>query len=135
MPHPITRLNPETLPNSAAMGYAQISIVTPGRMAYVSGQVAWRANGEPVPSDLVEQTRIATANARAALDALGATPNDIVILRCYMTDLTPQTLEQVFPPILEFFNGATPCITGVGVAALASPELKIEIEMTVRLPD
>ncbi len=135
MSHAITRLNPETLPNSAAMGYSQISIVTPGRMAYVSGQVAWRPNGEPVPADLVEQTRIAAANAKAALDALGATPEDIVILRCFMTDLTPQTLEQVFPPILEFFNGAMPCITGVGVAALASPELKVEIEMTVRLPD
>ncbi|MGH6763997.1 MAG: RidA family protein [Phyllobacterium sp.] len=70
MSQSITRMNPPNLPNSAQMGYSQISIVEPGRMAYVSGQVAWRPNGEPVPSDLVEQARIAAANAKAALDAL-----------------------------------------------------------------
>ncbi|MBL4646303.1 MAG: RidA family protein [Rhizobiales bacterium] len=123
------------MPNSQDMGYSQISIVEPGRMAYVSGQVAWRANGEPVPSSIVEQAKIAAANAKAALDALGATPQDIVILRCFVTDLTPETLEQLFPPILEMFDGAMPSITGVGVAALVSPELKIELELTVRLPD
>lgn len=135
MPHAITRMNPPTLPNAAEMGYSQISIVEPGRLAYVSGQVAWRPNGEPVPADLVEQTRIAAANAKAALDALDATPHDIAILRCFMTDLSPETLEQVLPPLLEMFDGAMPSVTGVGVAALAGPDLKIELELTVRLPD
>lgn len=135
MPQTITRLNPPNLPNSQNMGYSQISIVEPGRMAYVSGQVAWRPDGEPVPSDIVEQTKIAAANAKAALDALGATPEDIAILRCFATELTPETLEKLFPPILEMFNGAMPCITGIGVASLASPDLKVELELTVRLPD
>jgi enamine deaminase RidA (YjgF/YER057c/UK114 family) len=123
------------MPNSAEMGYSQISIVEPGRMAYISGQVAWRPDGQPVPADLVEQTRLAAANAKAALDALGASPQDIVILRCFMTDLNSETLGQVFPPILELFDGAMPCITGIGVAALAGTDLKIELELTVRLPD
>ena len=135
MPHAITRMNPPTLPNAAEMGYSQISIVEPGRRAYVSGQVAWRPSGEPVPTDLVEQTRIAAANAKAALEALDATPHDIAILRCFMTDLSPETLEQVLPPLLEMFDGAMPSVTGVGVAALAGPDLKIELELTVRLPD
>ncbi|MBK3745499.1 RidA family protein [Paraburkholderia aspalathi] len=135
MTQSITRLNPPSMPNSAEIGYSQISIVEPGRMAYVSGQVAWNPNGEPVPTDLVEQTRLAAMNAKAALDALGATTEDIAILRCFMTNLNPETLGQAFPVILEFFDGAQPCITGVGVAALASPELKIELELTVRLPD
>ena len=101
----ITRVNPKSMPNSEEFGYSQISIVEPGRMAYVSGQVAWRAGGEPVPSGLVEQTRIAAANARAALDALGATPNDIAILRCFMTNMNPETLELIFPPLLQLFEG------------------------------
>lgn len=128
-------MNPATMPDAAKLGYSQISIIEPGRMAYVSGQVAERANGEPVPSDLVEQTKIAAANAKAALDALGAKPDDIAILRCYVTDLNSETLGQIFPPILELFDGAMPCITGIGVEALAGPDLKIEIELTVRLPD
>jgi enamine deaminase RidA (YjgF/YER057c/UK114 family) len=31
------------------------------------------------------------------------------------------------------FDGAQPSITGVGVASLAAPDLKIEMELTVRL--
>jgi enamine deaminase RidA (YjgF/YER057c/UK114 family) len=116
------------------MGYSQISIVEPGRMAYVSGQVAWRASGEPVPADLVEQMQIVAANAKAALDALGAGPKDIVFARCFLTNLTPERLEQLFPPLLKFFDGAMPCVTGVGVAALAAPDLQVELELTVRLP-
>ncbi|PRY77654.1 enamine deaminase RidA (YjgF/YER057c/UK114 family) [Yoonia maritima] len=135
MTQTITRMNPPTMPDAGAMGYSQISIVEPGRMAYVSGQVATRATGEPVPEGLIEQTQIAADNAKAALDALGASPQDIVILRCFMTDLNPANLEQVFPPILALFDGAQPCITGVGVAALAAPEFKVELELTVRLPD
>jgi enamine deaminase RidA (YjgF/YER057c/UK114 family) len=104
-------------------------------MAYVSGQVAWRPDGEPVPADLAEQMKIVAANAKAALHALGATPENIVIARCFMTDLTPERLNRIFPPLLELFNGAKPCITGVGVAALASPDLQVELELTVRLPD
>ena len=130
----IVRLNPASLPDAAAMGYSQISIVEPGRMAYVSGQVAWRPNGEPVPADVAEQMKIVAANAKAALDALGASPADIVIARCFMTDLTPDRLNQIFPPLLAMFNGAMPCITGVGVAALAAPDLQVELELTVRLP-
>ncbi|TCV98718.1 RidA family protein [Biostraticola tofi] len=135
MPQSLVRMNPPSLPDAAKMGYSQITTVEPGRMAYISGQVAWRPDGQPVPDDLVEQTRIVTAHARAALNALGATPQDIVIARVFMLDLNPETLGQVFPPLREMFNGAEPCITGVGVASLAAPELKIEMELTVRLPD
>lgn len=133
MTAPIARLNPPTLPDAGAMGYSQISVVEPGRMAFVSGQVAWRPGGEAPPADLVEQTRIVATNARAALDALGATPQDIVIARCFVTDLTPERLQAMFPPLLELFDGAQPCITGVGVAALAAPDLQVELELTVRL--
>lgn len=70
----IVRMNPPALPDAAAMGYSQISIVEPGRMAYISGQVARLPDGAPVPADLAGQTRIAAANARAARDALGAKP-------------------------------------------------------------
>ncbi|POF29724.1 enamine deaminase RidA (YjgF/YER057c/UK114 family) [Roseibium marinum] len=104
-------------------------------MAYVSGQVAWRPDGLPVPGDLVEQMKLVTANASSALTAIGAAPEDIVIARCFMTDLTPERLEQAFPPLLAFFGGAQPCITGVGVAALAAPDLQVELELTVRLPN
>lgn len=134
MPKSVVRINPVTLPNSSEMGYSQISIVEPGKMAYISGQVAWQANGEPVPTGLVDQMKIVSNNAMSALDAVGAKPEDIVIARVYLVDLTPERLEELMPAFISTFNGAQPCVTGIGVAALASPELQVEMELVVRVP-
>ena len=133
MTQSIARLNPASLPNAAELGYSQISIVEPGRMAYVSGQVAWQHGGKP--ASLAEQAELVAANAKAALDALGATPDDIAIARIYLVDLTPERMEQSMPHLLAMFDGAQPSITGIGVAALAGPDLQLEMELTVRLPD
>jgi len=135
MTQSLTRLNPPSLPDAASIGYSQISIVESGRLAFVSGQVALNADGGPVPACLVEQTRMVAANARAALSAIGASPRDIAIARCYVTDLTPERLDRAFPVLLEMFDGAQPSVTGIGVAALAAPDFQIELELTVRLPD
>lgn len=135
MKNPIVRLNPPTLPNAGEMGYSQISIVEPGRMAYISGQVAWQPDGQAVPESLVEQMKIVAANAKAALDAVGATPHDVVIARVYVVNLTQERLEEVMPPFIATFEGAQPCVTGIGVAALAGPDLQVEMELVVRLPN
>lgn len=131
----IVRLNPPTLPNAGEMGYSQISIIEPGRMAYISGQVAWQPNGEPVPEDLVEQMTLVSKNARSALEAVNAKPEHVVMARIYLVDLTPERLQQLMPPFTATFEGAQPCVTGIGVAALAGPELQVELELVVRLPD
>lgn len=135
MKNAITRLNPASLPNAGNVGYSQISIVEPGRLAYISGQVAWRPNGEAVPDSLSEQMILVSANAKAALAAVGAAAQDIVIARIYVVNLTPERLEEVMPPFLATFGGSQPCVTGVGVQALAGPELQVEMELLVRLPD
>ena len=93
MTQPIARLNPSSLPDAAELGYSQISIVEPGRMAHVSGQVAWQPGGKPVPAGLADQAMLVAANAKAALDALGATPRDIAIARIYLVDLTPERMD------------------------------------------
>lgn len=131
----IVRLNPPALPNAAEMGYSQISIVEPGRMAYISGQVAWQPNGEPVPEDLAEQMTLVSKNVHSALEAVNAKPEYVVMARIYLVDLTPERLQQLMPPFIATFEGAQPCVTGIGVAALAGPELQVELELVVRLPD
>ncbi len=130
----LTRLAPDTLPDSTALGYSQITVTEPGRLAWVSGQVAALPGGAPAPEDLPAQTRAALANCAAALEALGATSADIAMMRLYVVGLTPQTMGESYPLVLEFLAGAAPSITGIGVAALADPSLRIEIEMVVRLP-
>jgi enamine deaminase RidA (YjgF/YER057c/UK114 family) len=52
-----------------------------------------------------------------------------------MVDLTPERLQELMPAFLATFDGAQPCVTGVGVASLAAPDLQVEMELIVRLPD
>lgn len=134
MTKPVTRMNPSTLPDAGAVGYSQISIAEPGRMAFISGQVAWRPDGEEVPDDLSKQAEIVTDSARKALEAVGATTEDIVIARVYMIDLTPERQEMVMQSLIKFFGGVKPSLTGLGVAALGGPGLQLELELIVRLP-
>lgn len=103
-------------------------------MAYISGQVAWSADGKPTPETLEAQTELVVENARAALDAVGASARDIVMVRVYVVDLTPERMNAAMPTLLALFDGEQPSLTGIGVSALASPELQIEVEMVVRVP-
>ena len=54
--------------------------------------------------------------------------------RVYMVDLNPERLEEMMPHLLATFDGAQPSLTGIGVAALAAPNLQLEMELIVRLP-
>lgn len=128
------RMNPPELPDAGKVGYSQISVAEAGRLAFVSGQVALRADGAPVPEGLDAQARIVFDNLGKALAALGAGRERIVQMRIYMTDLRPETMAVVMPQLAAFLDGVQPSVTGVGVTALAEPELQLEIEMVVSLP-
>ena len=136
MPQAVTRITPQGLFDSAThAGYSQISVSEAGRLAFVSGQVAWQADGSPVPADLAGQTEVVLANLATALDALGAAPADILQLKLYVLDASEAAQGVVMPRLMAFLDGARPSLTGLGVAALAAPDLQIEIEMVVRVPD
>ncbi|WP_184584757.1 RidA family protein [uncultured Sulfitobacter sp.] len=130
----LQRMNPAALPNTSNLGYSQISIANAGILAFVSGQVAQAADGSAVPEGLEAQTKQVIANLTEALKALEASPQNIVQMRIYVTDLNEDAMNILMPPIIAFLNGAEPSLTGIGVAALAGPDLKVEIEMIVQLP-
>lgn len=129
----IDRMNPPALPDAGKVGYSQISIAHPAPLAFISGQVAWRTDGAPAPASLAEQTSIVIAHLQGALDALQASTDDIVQMRIYMTDLHAQTQEIAMEKIIRFLDGARPSLTGIGVQALAGPDLQIEVEMVVQV--
>lgn len=130
----VTRISPASLPDTEALGYSQISVVEPGRLAFVSGQVATDRNGN-VPTGLRAQTETVVRNLGAALEALGASSYDIVQLRIYSLDMTEAGIGTLMGVVGAFLRGARPSLTGVGVTALASPDFLLEIEMVVRVPD
>lgn len=126
----ITRLNPPSLPGASALVYAQISIAEPGRMAFVSGQVA---GAEAVENGFDARAADVMAKAGAALAALEATPADIVMARLYVVGPDAARLGTAVERFNAFCEGATPSLTGIGVAALAGPGLLIEMELQARL--
>ncbi len=121
------------MPDAGKAGYSQISVVDASRLAFVSGQVAWRADGGAVPDTLAGQMPVVIDNLQSALAAIGADTCDIAQMRVYMVDLTPDSVDVAMTMIATFLGGVQPSLTGVGVAALASPELLVEIEMVVRI--
>jgi enamine deaminase RidA (YjgF/YER057c/UK114 family) len=56
------------------------------------------------------------------------------MLRVYVVNATTEAFGQALTPLRELFGNAMPSITTLGVQALYTPEIKVEIEMVVRLP-
>ncbi|WP_010184598.1 Rid family hydrolase [Sphingomonas sp. PAMC 26605] len=130
----VSRRNPPTMWDMASLGYSQISVAEPGRLAFLSGQIAAAPGLDAVPDDLAAQAEIATASLAAALEELAATAQDIVMLRVYVVNATTEAFGQALVPLRALFTDAKPSITTIGVQALYRPEIKVEIEMVVRLP-
>jgi enamine deaminase RidA (YjgF/YER057c/UK114 family) len=61
-----------------------------------------------------------------ALEGLGASANDVVRTRMYLTD--PGDIDAVGPVHAEFFGEAAPAATAVVVVGFLDPRWKVEIE-------
>jgi enamine deaminase RidA (YjgF/YER057c/UK114 family) len=130
----VSRRNPPAMWDMASLGWSQISVAEPGRLAFLSGQIAATPGSEGVPEDLAGQAKLATASLAAALEELKASAQDIVMLRVYVVNATMEAFGQAIGPLRELVGDAMPSITTIGVQALYKPEIKVEIEMVVRLP-
>ena len=123
-------LKPAGLFDADRFGFTQVVTSPPGKLVFVSGQTAWTEALEIAGGDDLEaQTRQALENLRLALAAAGAKPADVTQLRLYIVDYTPKDAAAIGPPLGEFFAGGKPSAqTLLGIQALASPGLRIEIE-------
>jgi enamine deaminase RidA (YjgF/YER057c/UK114 family) len=128
----LSRINPASLYDSLKFGFSHATLQDGGKTLHLAGQVAWDADCNVVGGDdLAAQTRQALANLEAVLKEVGATPADIVRLRTYVVNHTPDKLGVVLPEIGAFYGEAVPAPnTFIGVAALALPGFLIEIEAT-----
>ena len=131
---PLTHHNPSFLFDMSPLGFAQISVAEPGRLAFLSGQVAGGPNEGPMATDLTSQATIVAANLTKALTELGASANDVVMVRLYVVDATTERFQQALTPLRNTFSGGQPSITTIGVQALYVPDCQLEVEMVVRVP-
>ncbi len=110
-----------------------VSVEGPGKILYVSGQIARNQEGEIVGvGDVEAQTRQVYENLLSVLKMLGATLADVVKQNVFVT-----SLDQVdkFRKVRDEYlpKGRPPATTLVGVIGLAMKELLIEIEVVAVL--
>jgi len=91
-----------------------------GGVAYLAGMTA-RGDG-----DEYEQAKAIFTKIRRLVEAAGGTMADIVKVTIFVTDI--KNREEVWKARREFFTGNFPASTLVEIAALATPETKVEIE-------
>jgi enamine deaminase RidA (YjgF/YER057c/UK114 family) len=114
-------------------GYTHVVEVQPGRVAYISGQVAFNQAGQLVgEGDIVAQTRQVFENIKGALAAIGADFSAVIKLNYYAVDVS--RLAEIREVRNEYLTNPPPASTFVVVKGLVRPELLIEIEAVVALP-
>lgn len=129
------RINPDSMYNSLVYGFSHAAVQTSGKTVHLAGQVAWDKDCAIVGGDdLAAQTRQTLANIKTVVEAAGGTIADIVRLRIYVVNHSPDKLGVVLPEVGAFFGDITPPPnTFLGVQALALPDFLIEIEATAAI--
>jgi len=98
-----------------------------GHLLYISGQVAWDANGTIVgQGDIGAQARQAFQNLRRVLQAAGGDLSQLLKITTYITKI------EDFPAVAEVrssvFPGELPASTLIVVKSLFHPDFLIEVE-------
>ncbi len=97
-----------------------------GDALYSAGQVGVDPETRVVPDGVRAQTRQVLLNLRTVLATAGADLSDVVKTTVFLTDMAD--FAEFNEAYREFFPVDPPARSTVGVAALARPELIVEIE-------
>jgi enamine deaminase RidA (YjgF/YER057c/UK114 family) len=112
-------------PWAPVVGYSRA--VRRGDVVEVSGTSATRQDGSVVsPGDAYGQTVEILRVITEALTELGATVDDVVRTRVYLTDIG--LWQQVARAHGQVFSTVLPACTFVEISALMLPELVVEVE-------
>ncbi|MEO0700568.1 MAG: RidA family protein [Pseudomonadota bacterium] len=116
-------------PFEARIGYSR-AVVADG-WVFISGTTGYDYATMTMPHAVEDQCRNALATIETALAEAGATMADITRIRYILPDAADWSA--CWPVTSAVFGDIRPAATMI-VAGLQEPEMKIEIEVTARLP-
>jgi len=116
-------------PFEVQIGYSRA--VVEGGWVFVAGTTGYDYATMTMPDSVVDQCRNTLKTIETALAEAGATLDDVTRARYILPD--PDDFEPCWPVLSEAFATARPAATMI-VARLMNPKMKIEIEVTARLP-
>ena len=103
-----------------------IEIEAKGRLVFISGMTARRADGTIAGiGDIEAQTRQVCENLKAAVEEAGGTLDDICRVDVYVRNM--EHFEKIHKVRREFFKAPPPASTMVEVSKFTSPDYLIEI--------
>ena len=116
----------QTLDNDVCMA------VRAGNTVYLRGQTAMDFDGTIVGiGDPAAQAENAMRCAKVLLEEAGATLQDVVSIRIYITDRAYR--EPVYRVVGKWLKGVFPVSTGLIVQGLAKPEYLMEIDIVAEI--
>jgi enamine deaminase RidA (YjgF/YER057c/UK114 family) len=130
------KMNPETLTSTFNTFLSQVVVVSPSKLAFISGQVAVNEQGEFVGGDDYGlQAFQVFKNIKLAIEAAGAGPEHIVQMKIHVVGHRPELVEVIFKSGFDVFGSEWPLTasTYLGVQSLGLPEWLIEVDVIVAL--
>lgn len=119
-------INPETLPTP--VGYSNAVASATGTVVYLGGQTGHGADGS-IPDGLVEQFDRACANVVEAVRAAGGSPEHLVQLLIFVTDVGEyrRRLRQLGEAYRGHLGKHFPAMAVLGTTELFDPNAKVEL--------
>ena len=126
-------VNPPNLFDPTPNGYSTAVIVSAGaKLAYISGQGGQDSTGG-LSTDFAAQVKQAYVNLGAALEGIGAKPDQVAKLTIFVVDHDMSKLGVLTENVKAMFGDRLPAQTLVPVPKLAIDPMLFEVEAIVVL--
>lgn len=131
----ITRTNPPTVYTPYNNVYTQVITTRAKVHVHVAGTVSLDVDRNLVgEGNMALQAATTFENLRLSLEAVGATPADVVRINIFTLDVD-LFLQEGIASMAAFFGASPPTSTLAGVVRLADPRYLVEIECDAVIDD